>query len=247
MGYPIRRGVCLRGFILLNLCGMSEVDGSRRRRLATNGLSAGRDARAWSPFIPNRPEGGLPVGVDGSGFRRARCREFRLAQGRSTDGRHVPQVLEQDCRRLDTEVLGHCGQFERGAQDALGHGRPDLIGFPFSISETFQQRNTGGGIEEGWRRLEEIRDAVDRAGRRMVVYLSMGFGNPYGDPWSEELAANWADRLHRELGVEQLALSDTVGKGDAQVIEAVCASVTSACQTWWSVHTFTGEGNKPAR
>ena len=117
---------------------------------------------------------------------------------------------------------------ERGASDALAHGRPDIVGFPFSISETFQQRNTGGGIDEGWRRLDAIRNAVEHAGRQMVVYLSMGFGNPYGDEWSPELAASWSQRLHEELGVTRLALSDTTGSADPETVKAVCGAVLQA-------------------
>jgi len=117
---------------------------------------------------------------------------------------------------------------ERGAYEALDHGRPDLLGFPFSISETFQQRNTGGGIDEGWRRLDVIRNAVERQGKSLVVYLSMGFGNPYGDEWSPEIVGHWSSRLHNELGVLNLALSDTVGAADPLTVEQVCRSVVEA-------------------
>ena len=110
----------------------------------------------------------------------------------------------------------------------MSHGRPDMIGFPFGISETFQQRNTGGGIDEGWRRLDAIQNAAAASNKGVVVYLSMGFGNPYGDPWSPELAGDWALRLHEELGVTHLALSDTVGQANEGIIEAVCTQVISA-------------------
>lgn len=128
----------------------------------------------------------------------------------------------------DTAVLAIVAN-ERGAREALDHGRPDFIGFPFSISETFQQRNTGGGIEEGWRRLEAIKNAVEQADRKLVVYLSMGFGNPYGDPWSPELTASWAVRLKEELGIGQLALSDTIGKADPALVESVFDAVAVGC------------------
>lgn len=117
---------------------------------------------------------------------------------------------------------------ERGAMEALDHGRPDLLGFPFSISETFQQRNTGGGIAEGWRRLVAIRNAVETAHRQLVVYLSMGFGNPYGDPWSPDIAAKWAEKLFEELDIRHIALSDTVGAADARAIGSVFHAVLEA-------------------
>lgn len=126
-----------------------------------------------------------------------------------------------------TEVLAIVAN-QRGADDALAHGRPDVLGFPFSISETFQQRNTGGGIEEGWRRLEGIHNAVQRHGKRLVTYLSMGFGNPYGEAWDAELVSSWCDRLHRELGIRTIALSDTVGQATPEVVQSVCAAVVQA-------------------
>ena len=99
----------------------------------------------------------------------------------------------------ETEVLAIVAN-ERGAQDALAHGRPDLIGFPFGDLGDFQQRNTGGGIEEGWRRLEPSKMQRLASGKGVVVYLSMGFGNPYGDPWSPELAGEWAAVARRAWG-----------------------------------------------
>ena len=127
----------------------------------------------------------------------------------------------------DTRVLAIVANL-RGAQDAIDHGRPDLLGFPFSISETFQQRNTGGGIEEAWRRLDGIRNAAERSGKDVVVYLSMGFGNPYGDEWSPNLVSEWSGRLHTDLGVETLALSDTVGQATPNMVTQVFESVSSA-------------------
>lgn len=117
---------------------------------------------------------------------------------------------------------------QRGADDALSQGRADLIGFPFSISETFQQRNAGSGIEEAWERLEAIQNRAVQSGKELVVYLSMGFGNPYGDAWAPELVAEWSDRLHRELGVGRLALSDTVGMATESVVTSVFENVVGA-------------------
>ena len=127
----------------------------------------------------------------------------------------------------NTEVLAIVAN-QRGADDALAHGRPDILGFPFSISETFQQRNTGGGIEDGWRRLDGIHNAVQRHGKKLVTYLSMGFGNPYGDAWDEALVSSWCERLHCELGIQMIALSDTVGQATPEVVKSVCAAVVQA-------------------
>ena len=126
-----------------------------------------------------------------------------------------------------TEVLAIVANL-RGAEDALSHGRPDILGFPFSISETFQQRNTGGGIEDGWRRLDAIRNAAERKGKAVVAYLSMGFGNPYGDPWHAAMVGEWCGRLHAELDIRTIALSDTVGQATPDVVDSVFGTVVDA-------------------
>ena len=83
-------------------------------------------------------------------------------------------------------------------------------------------------MDEAWTRLDTIRNAVERAGKELVVYVSMGFGNPYGDAWSAERVADWSRRLHREMGVKHLALSDTVGQATAPAVSAVFQEVVGA-------------------
>ncbi|MCB0788184.1 MAG: hydroxymethylglutaryl-CoA lyase [Flavobacteriales bacterium] len=100
---------------------------------------------------------------------------------------------------------------ERGASDAVRQESVSYLGYPFSISETFQQRNTNTGIEGSWERTAAIAELADQAGKELVVYISMAFGNPYGDPWNAEVALLWTERLVKELGVRTIALSDTVG------------------------------------
>ena len=98
----------------------------------------------------------------------------------------------------------------RGARDACEHTLIDYLGYPFSISETFQRRNTNASIEMSLDRIIEIKEIADASGKEMVLYLSMGFGNPYGDPWNVEIVKNWTDRL-ATLGFRILMLSDTIG------------------------------------
>ena len=100
---------------------------------------------------------------------------------------------------------------ERGALDAVRQESVSYLGYPLSISETFQQRNTNTGIEGSWERTAAIAELADQAGKELVVYISMAFGNPYGDPWNAEVALLWTERLVKELGVRTIALSDTVG------------------------------------
>ncbi len=100
---------------------------------------------------------------------------------------------------------------ERGAEQAVQQESVSYLGYPFSISETFQQRNTNTDIAGSWARTARIADLTLASGKEMVVYISMAFGNPYGDPWNAEIALYWVDRLVNELGVGIIALSDTVG------------------------------------
>ena len=100
---------------------------------------------------------------------------------------------------------------ERGAEQAAAQESVSYLGYPFSISETFQQRNTNTSIEGSWSRTTEIARIAKGAGKELVVYISMAFGNPYGDPWNAHVASQWVRRLVEELGVKVIALSDTVG------------------------------------
>lgn len=99
---------------------------------------------------------------------------------------------------------------ERGASDAAQFDEITYLGYPFSISETFQLRNTNASIEESLVRVEEIRKICLKHNKKMVVYISMGFGNPYGDMWSVEICQKWVDKL-ADLDIRIMALSDTIG------------------------------------
>lgn len=109
----------------------------------------------------------------------------------------------------------------RGAQDACNFEEINYLGFPFSVSETFQQRNTNSSIEESLSRVEEIQNLCVKNKKELVVYLSMAFGNPYGDTWNQDIVAHWAERLHKELDIKILALSDTIGNSDEKSITSL--------------------------
>lgn len=98
----------------------------------------------------------------------------------------------------------------RGAETASQFPEITYLGYPFSVSETFQLRNTNATIEESLERVAQIQDLCLRHGKQMVVYISMGFGNPYGDPWNTETVMRWVDRL-QALGIQIFQLSDTIG------------------------------------
>ena len=107
---------------------------------------------------------------------------------------------------------------ERGAKDAAAFGEIHFLGYPFSISETFQQRNTNASIDESLSRVEKIQELCLKNRKELVVYISMGFGNPYGDPYHPDIAAKWCERLHNDLGINILALSDTIGASEPKII-----------------------------
>ncbi len=105
----------------------------------------------------------------------------------------------------------------RGAQDASQHPEIQYLGYPFSISENFQMRNTHKTIAESVETLQEILDIANATDKEVVAYLSMGFGNPYGDPWSVEIVGEWTEKLSG-MGVKILSLSDTIGSSTPEVI-----------------------------
>ena len=106
----------------------------------------------------------------------------------------------------------------RGANDAAQFEEIDYLGYPFSISENFQMRNTHKTIAESIDTLQEILTIASRANKEVVAYLSMGFGNPYGDPWNVDIVAEWTEKLSH-MGVKILSLSDTIGSSTPEVIE----------------------------
>ena len=106
----------------------------------------------------------------------------------------------------------------RGAQDAVKFTQIDYLGFPFSISENFQMRNTHKTIAQSVETLREILNIADAHNKEVVAYLSMGFGNPYGDPWNVDIVGEWTERL-AAMGVKILSLSDTIGSSTPEVID----------------------------
>ena len=105
----------------------------------------------------------------------------------------------------------------RGAEDALKHQEIDYLGYPFSISENFQMRNTHKTISESLEILQEILNIAEKNNKEVVAYLSMGFGNPYGDPWNVDIVGEWTEKLSA-MGVKILSLSDTVGSSTPDII-----------------------------
>ena len=108
----------------------------------------------------------------------------------------------------------------RGAAEASVYDQIAYLGFPFSVSETFQQRNTNSTIAESLKRVEEIQTICARSNKQLVIYISMGFGNPYGDIYSEEIVFEWVNKIV-ELGVQTISLADTVGVAKPEQVYSI--------------------------
>lgn len=170
-----------------------------------------RDAmQGLSEFIPTKTKADyinslLKVGFDTIDF------------GSFVSPKAIPQMRDTaevlsalDLSKTKSKLLAIVAN-KRGAQDALDHEEISYLGYPFSISEEFQRRNTNASLDESLIRVEKIRSLCAAQNKEMVVYLSMAFGNPYGEPWHPDIASNWAERLYTELDIRILALSDTIG------------------------------------
>jgi len=144
--------------------------------------------------------------------------------GSFVSSKAIPQMQDTaevlsllDLSKTQTKLLAIIANTQ-GAIAASQHQSIQYLGFPFSISENFQMRNTHKTIAESLVTLEEILEIANSANKEVVVYLSMGFGNPYGDPWNVEIVGDWTERLSN-MGVKILSLSDTVGSSTPDVIQ----------------------------
>lgn len=107
----------------------------------------------------------------------------------------------------------------RGAKDAVQFDQISYLGYPFSVSEEFQKRNTNATIEESLHRIEDFQTLALKHNKELVVYLSMGFGNPYGEKWNADLVIKWCERLYRDFDVKIQALSDTIGSATTESVD----------------------------
>lgn len=115
----------------------------------------------------------------------------------------------------------------RGAEDAMQFDAIQYLGFPFSISETFQQRNTNSSISQSFDVVRDIQELCLKNNKKLVIYISMGFGNPYGDPYDESIVFEWASKLTGE-GIEVISLADTVGLAEPGQVNRVTGYLVNA-------------------
>lgn len=181
-----------------------------------------RDAmQGWKTFIPTEKkiaylQSLLKVGFDTLDF------------GSFVSPKAIPQMADTSdvIRELNTtdsktKLLAIVAN-QRGADEAAASEKINCLGFPFSVSETFQQRNTNSSIQESLKRVEEIQKICGANDKTLVVYISMGFGNPYGDPYSEEIVFEWVNRMV-ELDVSVISLADTVGLASPGLVHDITA------------------------
>lgn len=135
----------------------------------------------------------------------------------------IPQMVDTaavlaglDLSKTQSKLLAIIAN-TRGAQDASIFPEIDYLGFPFSISENFQMRNTHKTIAQSVETLQEILEIAQQSNKKVVVYISMGFGNPYGDPWNVDIVGDWTETL-ANMGVDILSLSDTIGSSNPENI-----------------------------
>ncbi|SFP71897.1 beta/alpha barrel domain-containing protein [Parafilimonas terrae] len=183
-----------------------------------------RDAmQGWRAFIPTQQKINyinslLQVGFDTIDF------------GSFVSPKAIPQMADTkeviehlELGNTKTKLLAIIAN-ERGAKEAAEYDVITYLGFPFSISPTFQQRNTNSTIEESLQRVEAIQSVCIQHSKTLVVYLSMAFGNPYGDTYNEDILLHWADALvQRDIKI--ISLADTIGIATPEQIKTACATL----------------------
>ncbi len=177
-----------------------------------------RDAmQGIKPYIPTENKVAYIQSLLGCGFDT-------IDFGSFVSPKAIPQMVDTaevlsqlDLTTTKSKLLAIVANV-RGAQNAAEHEAIDYLGYPFSISENFQMRNTHKTINQSVAILQEILAIAATSGKEVVTYISMGFGNPYGDPWSVEVVGEWTEKL-AAMGVRILSLSDTVGTSTPDVID----------------------------
>ena len=165
--------------------------------------------QGWKHFIPTETKISYLNTLLQVGFDVLDCGSFVSAKAipQLADTKDViPQLDLSNTRTKLLTIIANT----RGAEEAIQYSGISYLGFPFSISETFQLRNTNKTIAQSLVQVAEIQNLCTASGKELVIYISMGFGNPYGDAYNAEIAMGWVDKI-AALGVKIIAMSDTVG------------------------------------
>jgi len=195
-----------------------------------------RDAmQGWKNFIPTEKKIEYINSLLEVGFATIDFGSFVSAKAipQLADTKEVVTSLESGVS--NSKLLAIVANL-RGAEEASVFDQITFLGFPFSVSETFQQRNTNSSVDESLRRVEDIQNLCINKNKKLVIYISMAFGNPYGDPYDSDIVFNWVEKLV-ELDIEIISLADTVGIATPeQVYEMTSYLVESLPATEIGVH-----------
>lgn len=202
-----------------------------------------RDAmQGWKTFIPTNKKIKYLKSLLKVGFDTLDCGSFVSAKAipQMADTREV--ISQLSLQETKTKLLVIAANV-RGAAEAVLFENITYIGFPFSISPTFQLRNANSSIEESVQRIDEIQNLCLKNNKQLVVYLSMGFGNPYGDIYDAEILLHWADEMvKRKINI--ISLADTIGVADpAQISFALSTLIPAYPQTEFGVHLHSAPFN----
>jgi hydroxymethylglutaryl-CoA lyase len=186
-----------------------------------------RDAmQGWKTYIPTRDKIAyinqlVKVGFDTLDF------------GSFVSSKNIPQMADTkeviphlDLQNTNTKLLAIIAN-TRGAEEAAGFEKIHYLGFPFSISPTFQKRNTNSSIEESFQTVIDMKNICDKNKKEAVVYISMAFGNPYRNEYNEDTVLNWITKLAGE-GIAIISLADTIGVANPSQIASLSKAVTSS-------------------
>lgn len=169
--------------------------------------------------------------------------------GSFVSSKAIPQLRDTrevigklDLSETNTKLLAIVAN-KRGAEEAVQYGEITYLGYPFSVSEIFQKRNTNKTIAESLELVKELIRICDKGGKELVVYISMGFGNPYREPWNVGIVEKWCERL-ADMGIRILSLSDTIGTATPENISYLFSNMISAFpQVEFGAHLHTAPGN----
>ena len=204
-----------------------------------------RDAlQGWKTLVPTTKKIEYLQALLEVGFNTLDCGSFVSPKAipQMADTREVLRALSPSNTKLLVIVAN-----QRGAEEAMAFDQVKYLGFPFSVSETFQQRNTNSTIAASLERVEAIQQLCIQHSKELVVYISMGFGNPYGDPYSENIVFEWADKL-AALGIKTISLADTVGVAQPEQVKRMTEKlVTSLPDIEIGVHLHSTATNRIAK
>ena len=214
-----------------------------------NLIECPRDAmQGWKTFIPTEKKIEYLHALLQVGFHSLDFGSFVSPKAipQLADTAEVLKGLKSLPVNTNTKLLAIIANV-RGAEDAAVFEQISYLGFPFSISETFQQRNTNSSIDQSLERVKEIQRICEQSQKQLVIYISMGFGNPYGDPWSAEIVFDWVNRI-ANLGVSIISLADTVGLATPEQVTDITGYVIRQLpQHEIGVHLHSSQDNRQAK